>query len=65
MHQMIVLPILRIHNTHYLSQLLKSSELSSLHKKGGTPTVEGKDDSAGNAQTTGLPEQHNHFDSED
>ena len=62
---MIVLAILRIHNTHYLSQLLKSSELSSLHEKGGTPTVEGKDDSAGNAQTTCLPEQHNHFDSED
>lgn len=65
MHQMTVLPILRIHNTHYLSQLLKSSELSSLHETGGTPTVEVKDDSAGNVQATGLPEQYNHFDSED
>ena len=49
MHQMIVLPILRIYNTHYLSQLLKSSELSNLHEMGGTPTVKIKDDSAGNA----------------
>jgi len=65
MHQMIVLPILRIHNTHYLSQLLKSSELSSLHETGGTPTVEVKADSAGKLQATSLPEQHNHFDGED